>query len=166
MKKSPGVVWPGLLLLTALALPAASNAQLQQNAPFVGAAESSRIRAVQEPQIDVGSQMTTSGFFLGVVGMLGGAAVGSGVGSARCGQECVGRAASGGATIAGSLMVPIGVHIAAQQPRNLLWSVAASVAAGSLVWAGFNAIPGRPVALAPFVAAPFQVWSSMKIESR
>jgi hypothetical protein len=124
------------------------------------------VQMIQDPATDPGSQMTTSGFFLGVVGMLGGAAVGSGVGNARCGKNCVGRSASGGAAIAGSLMVPVGVHIAAARPQNLLHSVAASLAAGTVVWLGFNAIPGKPVALAPFVAAPLQVWTSMKIELR
>jgi hypothetical protein len=151
------------MLVCGLALPAAGQWQ-----PAAGlAAETRSERALrQEPQMDRDAQMTTSGVFLGVVGMLGGAAVGSGVGNARCGRACVGRSASGGAAIAGSLMVPIGVHIAAQPPQRLVRSLAVSALTGSLVWLGFNAIPGRPVALAPFVAAPIQVWTSMKIETR
>ena len=68
-------------------------------------------------QMDEEGRMTTSGFFLGIVGMLAGAAIGSGVGNAKCGDDCVSRSAAGGASIAGALMVPIGVHIAAVKPN-------------------------------------------------
>jgi hypothetical protein len=149
-----------------LAGPASVAAQLLTSPFSRPESNLAAVPPVQEPATDPGSQMSTSGFFLGVVGMLGGAAVGSGVGNARCGKECVGRSASVGAAIAGSLAVPIGVHIAAARPQNLVRSLAVSVAAGTAVWLGFNAIPGKPVALAPFVAAPLQVWTSMKIEMR
>jgi hypothetical protein len=108
--------------------------------------------------------MTTSGFFLGIIGMLAGAAVGSGVGNAKCGDDCVGRTAAGGASIAGALMVPIGVHIAAPQPRRFPHALVTSFAAGAVAWGGVNAIPGRPVALAPFIAAPLQVWIATRFE--
>jgi len=96
--------------------------------------------------------------------MLAGAAIGSGVGNATCGDDCVSRSAAGGAAIAGALMVPIGVHIAAVKPKRLPLSLAMSVATGALVWGGVNAFPGRPVALAPFVAAPLQVWFASRLE--
>ena len=114
--------------------------------------------------MDEEGRMTTSGFFLGVIGMLAGAAVGSGVGNAKCGDDCVGRTAAGGASIAGALMVPVGVHIAAEKPRRFAQALATSFAAGALTWGGINAIPGRPVALAPFVAAPIQVWIATRFE--
>lgn len=120
----------------------------------------------QEPEMDANGRMTTSGFFLGIVGMLGGAAVGSGVGNARCGSDCVGRHAANGASIMGALTVPIGVHVAAEKPKNLIKSMGLSVLGGAVVWMGFNSLPGKPVALAPFVAAPLQVWTAMKMETR
>ncbi len=154
------------LLLVAGALPGQAAAQLRPISTRSTPPSQLEPNLPQVPETDLGAQMTTSGFFLGIVGMLGGAAVGSGVGNARCGKACVTRSAAGGAAIAGSLMVPLGVHIAAKPPQHLALSIATSVVAGSLVWAGFNAIPGRPVAMAPFVAAPLQVWTSMKLETR
>ena len=118
----------------------------------------------QVQEMDEEGRMTTSGFFLGIVGMLAGAAIGSGVGNAKCGDDCVGRSAAGGASIAGALLVPVGVHIAATKPKRFPQALASSFAAGALVWGGVNAIPGRPVALAPFVAAPIQVWISSRFE--
>ena len=115
-------------------------------------------------QMDEEGRMTTSGFFLGIVGMLGGAAIGSGIGNAKCGDDCVGRTAAGGASIAGALMAPIGVHIAAVKPKRLPVSLLASIVTGALTWGGINAVPGRPVALAPFVAAPLQVWIASRFE--
>jgi hypothetical protein len=115
-------------------------------------------------QMNEEGRMTTSGFFLGIVGMLAGAAVGSGVGNAKCGDDCVGRVAAGGASIAGALMVPVGVHIAALSPKRFPLAIASSFVTGAAVWGGINAIPGRPMALAPFVAAPLQVWFASRLE--
>ena len=149
--------------------PAGAGAQQRyslQFDPSVVAAINSPFGADQEQiqEMDEEGRMTTSGFFLGVIGMLAGAAVGSGVGNAKCGDDCVGRTAAGGASIAGALMVPVGVHIAASKPRRFAQALATSFAAGALTWGGINAIPGRPVALAPFVAAPIQVWIATRFE--
>ena len=160
MKLTPNLV----VVLLVLGIPLAANAQMRQAAQFDFDVSREAPRAHQE-ELDANGKMSTSGFFLGVIGMLGGAAIGSGVGNARCGQDCVGRAASGGASIAGAFMVPIGVHLAAEKPRNLLVSLGLSTLAGTAIWFGFNSIPGRPVALAPFVAAPVQVWTAMKVEN-
>jgi hypothetical protein len=156
------------ILLVALS-PRGVGAQQRFTAQFADAP--SRVASVpafmdQErvDQMDEEGRMTTSGFFLGIVGMLGGAAVGSGIGNAQCGHDCVGRTAAGGAAIAGALMAPIGVHIAAVKPKRLPASLLASFATGALIWGGINAVPGRPVALAPFVSAPLQVWIASRFE--
>jgi len=98
--------------------------------------------------------------------MLAGAAVGSGIGNANCGKDCVPRYAAGGASVAGALLIPVGVRIANEQDNNPLVSFAASLATGGVMWAGFHQVPGHPVALAPFVAAPLQVWLVSKLERR
>jgi hypothetical protein len=152
-----------VVVLLVLGFPLAANAQMRLPAQFEFDVGREAPRAQEE--LDANGKMSTSGFFLGVIGMLGGAAIGSGVGNARCGEDCVGRAASGGASIAGAFMVPIGVHMAAEKPRKLLVSLGLSTLAGTAIWFGFNSIPGRPVALAPFVAAPVQVWTAMKVEN-
>jgi hypothetical protein len=148
--------------------PARAAAQQRYSLQFESAALAAAVAPAsvdQDQEMDDEGRMTTSGFFLGIVGMLAGAAVGSGVGNAKCGDDCVGRTAAGGAAIAGALMVPVGVHIAAPQPRRFPHALLTSFAAGALAWGGVNAIPGRPVALAPFIAAPLQVWIATRFES-
>ncbi|HSL71706.1 MAG TPA: hypothetical protein VK864_15775, partial [Longimicrobiales bacterium] len=117
-------------------------------------------------QMNEEGRMTASGFFLGVIGMLAGAAVGSGIGSAACDDRsnCVTRYASGGAAIVGALTVPVGVHVAADQPKRLPLTMLASVGVGGAIWGVINAVPGRPVPLAPFIAAPLQIWVSTRLE--
>jgi hypothetical protein len=117
-------------------------------------------------QMDEEGRMTTSGFFLGAIGMLAGAAVGSGVGSSVCEDRggCVTRYASGGAAIVGALTVPVGVHVAADHPKELPATVLASVGVGGAIWGLINLIPGRPVPLAPFIAAPLQIWLATRME--
>ena len=95
MKNYPEWIPLRILVLAVLMLPAGAAAQLRRDVLFTAAPVHAEMARMQEPQADAGSQMTTSGFFLGVVGMLGGAAVGSGVGNARCGTDCVGRSAFG-----------------------------------------------------------------------
>jgi hypothetical protein len=156
---------PLVVSAVVLGAPVAAHAQYRQAAQFhfdVGRSASLQ----QQEELDANGKMSTSGFFLGVIGMLGGAAIGSGIGSAQCGEDCVSRAAFGGASIAGAIMVPVGVHIAAEKPRNLLVSMGFSALAGAALWYGLNSVPGRPVALAPFVAAPLQVWTAMKVENQ
>lgn len=151
-------------------LPCSLNAQIRSatllfTPPAAPALPSAPLLQDPVEKMDEEGRMTTSGFFLGVIGMLGGAAIGSGVGNSRCGNDCVGRYAATGASIVGAVMVPIGVHVAADKPRNLVPAMASSFLAGAVLYGAFNAFPGRPVALAPFVAAPLQVWLSMKIEA-
>lgn len=125
---------------------------------------------LQEPNIDKPEEvMGTSGFFLGIIGMLGGAAVGGAIGSGDCpsravDKDCMGRHAYTGALIAGTVLVPIGVHLANKERRNLPLSMAVSTAMGIAAYYGMRAIPGSPIAMAPFVAAPLQVVTSVRIE--
>ena len=128
--------------------------------------------ALQEPNIDKPEEvMGTSGFFLGVIGMLGGAAVGGSIGAGDCPSRevdkgCMGRHAYTGALIAGTVLVPVGVHIANKNRRNLPLSMLVSAALGVGMYYGMKAIPGSPIAMAPFVAAPLQVVTSVRIEQR
>lgn len=125
------------------------------------------LRFEQDPQEPTKEDlMTTSGFFLGIVGMLAGAAVGSGVGNAHCGSSCVPRYMAGGASVGGALVIPVGVRLVNDEGKNPLVSWGASIGTGAAIWAGFHQIPGHPVALAPFVAAPVQVWLVSKLERR
>lgn len=125
---------------------------------------------VQEPNVEKPEEiMGTSGFFLGVIGMLGGAAVGGAIGSGDCpsrevDKECMGRHAYTGALIAGTVLVPLGVHLANKDRRNLPISMAVSSALGVALYYGMKAIPGSPIAMAPFVAAPLQVVTSVRLE--
>ena len=160
------------LTLAALAiLPGGLSAQVKPAARFELPPAAWSVMGfdfTQDPaeEMDEEGRMTTSGFFLGIIGMLGGATIGSGVGNARCGRRCVGRYGAAGAATIGALVVPIGVHVAADQPKNLPQALGLSALAGAALWGAFNAFPGKPVALAPFVAAPLQVWLSMKMETR
>jgi hypothetical protein len=115
--------------------------------------------------------MSTSGFFLGIIGMLGGAAIGSQIGQSDCpsravDERCVGRHAYTGALVAGTILVPIGVHLANSERRNLPLSMAVSALAAGVFYYGLKAVPGEPIALAPFLAAPIQVVTSIKLEKR
>jgi hypothetical protein len=100
--------------------------------------------------------------------MLGGAVIGSAVSQNTCEESdeegCRGRKASTGALIAGTLAVPIGVHIANKQPGSLLKSLGVSMLAGAALYYGMKSIPGEPVQIAPFLAAPLQAFTSVKIE--
>lgn len=127
---------------------------------------------IQEPNVEKPEEvMGTSGFFLGVIGMLGGAAVGGSIGLGDCpardvDKDCMGRHAYTGALIAGTALVPLGVHLANKNRRNLPMSMAVSTALGVALYYGMKAIPGSPIAMAPFVAAPLQVVTSVRIEQR
>jgi hypothetical protein len=102
--------------------------------------------------------------------MLGGAAVASGLKQNACAEStddaCRSRYAFTGALIAGSAMVPLGVHLANKKPRGLIASLAVSALAGAAFYYGTRAIPGEPVHIAPFLAAPVQMITSIKIETR
>ena len=132
----------------------------------------SPLAVIQEPNVDKPEEvMGTSGFFLGIIGMLGGAAVGGSIGAGDCpardvDKDCMGRHAYTGALIAGTVLVPIGVHLANKNRRNLPVSMAVSSALGVAMYYGMKAIPGSPIAMAPFVAAPLQVVTSVRIEQR
>lgn len=120
-----------------------------------------------KPEDDMG----TSGFFLGIIGMLAGAAVGSQIGQYSCPPEvedkdCMGRHAYTGALIAGTILTPLGVHIANKHPKHLPMTMGASALTGAVLYYGFKAIPGSPIAMAPFLAAPLQVFLSIKLEQK
>jgi hypothetical protein len=171
MKRSVGVGLP--ILLMALNAPAAS-AQQNQFSVFSAArvASPSELQMTTNPQEEVRPQdaMSMSGMFLGIVGMMGGAAVASGLKQDACqdseDDDCLIRHAFTGALIAGTVLVPIGVHIANPKKKNLLTSLAVSSVTGAAMYFALRAIPGEPVHIAPFLAAPVQMVTSIKIETR
>lgn len=123
----------------------------------------------QQQEVRPEDEMSTSGFFLGIIGMLGGAAIGSSFGQADCpsravDKDCVGRHASVGALIAGTAAIPLGVHLANRHRKNLPISMAISAVTGVAMYYGMKAIPGEPIGMAPFIAAPLQVITSVRAE--
>ena len=164
-----GAVLP--LLLLAVSPPSLHAQHAQLSAFAEPSATPITLRSVQDPQ-EMDSpedQMSMSGMFLGIVGMLGGAAIGSAVAQGECknGPEgCIGRHAFTGALIAGSFMVPLGVHLANKEPRRFIQSLAVSALAGAAFYYSLRAIPGAPIQIAPFLAAPVQMVTSIKIETK
>jgi hypothetical protein len=172
------------VLATGIAvLPA--NANAQQSAPalfayhatalvapeIAGSPAKRSLSLAQDPYDKPEEQMGTSGFFLGLVGMMAGAAIGSQIGQGSCpdrseDKDCVSRHAYTGALVAGTALVPVGVHIASKARGHFWLSLAASAAEATVLYYGFKAVPGSPVAMAPFLAAPLQVFTSVKIERR
>ncbi|HUP88145.1 MAG TPA: hypothetical protein VM100_02220 [Longimicrobiales bacterium] len=117
--------------------------------------------------------MGTSGFFLGMVSVLAGATFGSQLGQSHCppkaeDKDCGARYGYTGALIAGTVMVPIGVHLVNSNRKagDLLKSFGVSAALGSALYFGSRAIPGKPIAMGAFLAVPLQVFTSVKIEQR
>jgi hypothetical protein len=172
MKLRAGTVLPLLFVLCAPAL-----ALGQQNPAFAfdeapAAVAGARPIVLQEPNLATPEeQMGTSGFFLGVIGMLSGAAVGGSMGAGTCRERiddkgCKGRYVYTGALIAGTVLTPLGVHLANQDRRNLPLSMAAAAALGVAMYYGMKAVPGSPIAMAPFAAVPLQVVTSIRIEQR
>jgi hypothetical protein len=158
-------------MLCVLCAPALANAQQRASVAFEAPAQAFTIAQDPKQEEKPDDAMSTSGFFLGIIGMLGGAAAGSQIGSTQCpsreeDKECMGRHAYTGALIAGTFMVPIGVHIANKNKRNLPLSIAVSALTGSALYLVMKNIPGEPIAMAPFLAAPLQVVTSMKVEKR
>lgn len=173
MKFKAGIV---LSFVAVAIMPLAASAQQASSPVFLAVEQTSAPRAAldlaQDPPSDKPEDvMSTSGMFLGIVGMLGGAVIGSAVSQNACGEEedeeaCRGRKAFTGALIAGTILVPVGVHIANKEPGNLLKSLAVSAVAGAALYYGFKAIPGEPIQIAPFLSAPLQMVTSIKIERR
>ena len=169
MKRFAGAVLPIVLLVVA---PLDASAQQRQNLFAADATATApafaHVSLAQEPPEETPEDMMSkSGMFLGIVGMLAGAAIGSGVSQSHCDDKrCTSRYAFTGALISGSILVPIGVHIANEKRRNLLASLGVSAVAGTALYYGMNAIPGRPIQIAPFLAAPVQMVTSIKIETR
>ena len=171
MKFNAGIV---LSLIAVAIAPLTASAQQAPTPMFlaVDAAPTPRASAglAQDPPSDKPEDvMSTSGMFLGIVGMLGGAVVGAAVSQDACGEHedeeaCRGRNAFTGALIAGTILVPVGVHIANKNPGNLFKSLAVSAVAGAALYYGMKAIPGEPVQIAPFLSAPLQMVTSVKIE--
>ena len=168
--KRIGAILP--LLLIAVHAPMAS-AQQNHSPVFTSAHTVSQLQLQKlRPQEEARSPqdaMSMSGMFLGVVGMIGGAAVASGLKQGSCENSedkgCLARHAFTGALIAGSAFVPFGVHIANEHRKRLLTSLAVSTLAGAVFYFGTRAIPGEPVHIAPFLAAPVQMVTSIKIET-
>jgi hypothetical protein len=168
MKARVSTVLP---LLCVLCAPALANAQQRAAVAFEATPQAFVLDQEQEQEQKPEDAMSTSGFFLGIIGMLGGAAMGSQIGQGQCpsreeDKDCMGRHAYTGALIAGTVMVPIGVHIANKDRRNLPLSLAVSALTGSALYLVMKNIPGEPIAMAPFLAAPLQVVTSMRVERR
>jgi hypothetical protein len=173
MKFKAGIV----LSFVAMAVtPLAARAQQVSSPLFLAVEHASMTRPAidlaQDPPSDKPEDvMSTSGMFLGIIGMLGGAVIGNAVSQNSCRDEedeeaCRGRKAFTGALIAGTILVPVGVHIANKEPGNLLMSLAVSAVAGAGLYYGFKSIPGEPIQIAPFLSAPLQMVTSIKIERR
>lgn len=176
MKIRVGTVVP---LVCLLGVPLSARAQERVTTPFDTASAKLPADTSLAPQplerppeaMRPDDAMSTSGFFLGIVGMLGGAAVGSQIGQSDCpsrdvDKDCVARHAYTGALVAGTVLVPIGVHLASPDRRNLPLSLAVSALAAGAFYYGLKAVPGEPVAMAPFLAAPIQVVTSIRLEKR
>ena len=169
MKFRAGVVLP--MILVALA-PVAASAQQAQNVFFVAeqvAAPSKALSLVQDPPSQKPEDvMATSGMFLGIVGMLGGAVAGAALSQNGCDDNeddnCRSKYASTGAVVASTFFVPLGVHIANKNKKSFMKSLAFSTVAGAALYFGTKAIPGEPVQIAPFLAAPLQMVTSLKVE--
>lgn len=169
MKSRAGVVLPMILVAFA---PAAAAAQQVAGAVFAAEQVSARpavLSLAQDPPSQKPEDvMATSGMFLGIVGMLGGAVAGSAVAQNSCrnsdDDNCRSKYASTGAVVASTFFVPLGVHIANRQKKSLIKSLAVSTVAGAALYFGTKAIPGEPVQIAPFLAAPLQMVTSLKIE--
>jgi hypothetical protein len=151
------------LTASAQQAPASLFASAQVSAPRV------ELELAQDPPSDRPEDvMSRSGMFLGIVGMLGGAVVGSAISQGECDdssdENCRSRHAFTGALIAGTISVPLGVHIANKTPNSLMKSLAVSALSGSVLYFATKAIPGEPVQIAPFLAAPIQMVTSVRIE--
>jgi hypothetical protein len=116
-----------------------------------------------EPEDEGLDPVMASGLFLGVIGMLGGAAV-AGTRGAECDRECRTHTGAVGATTGAALMIPIGAHIGNRNRGNLLLSILAASAIGAAGFGAASLLPGRPVAAAVFLTAPIQVVMAAKIE--
>jgi hypothetical protein len=165
----------GAVLPLACLLCAPVAARAQERTPTSFDTTSSKLPAdsslAPREEMKPDDAMSTSGLFLGIVGMLGGAAIGSQIGQSDCparevDKGCVGRHAYTGALIAGTVLVPIGVHLANRDRGSLPLSMAVSALAAGLLYYGLKAVPGEPIAMAPFLAAPVQVVTSIRLEKR
>jgi Na+/proline symporter len=163
------------LALSLIALAMMPLAASAQQAPVYFAVEHVTtprpvLQLAQDPPSDKPEDvMSTSGMFLGIIGMLGGAVAGKALAQNACEDAedtdaCSGRYAFTGALVAGTALVPIGVHIANKNPGSLLKSLAVSAVTGAGLYYGMKAIPGEPVQIAPFLSAPLQMFTSVKIE--
>jgi hypothetical protein len=170
MKFKAGVVLP---MFMAAFVPVAASAQQAENARFaayveVSAPPSSPILVQDPPSQKPEDVMATSGMFLGIVGMLGGAVVGAAMSQEGCkdsdDDNCRSKYASTGAVAASTFFVPLGVHLANREKKSFIKSLAFSTAAGAALYFATKAVPGEPVQIAPFLAAPLQMVTSLKVE--
>ena len=170
MKRSVGAVLPILLLLVSTSAALGQQKQVSMFEKGVRSAPQIQLSTDVQEEEFTPDAMSMSGMFLGIVGMMAGAAVASGLAQDGCADSpedrCVSRNAFTGALIAGTALVPVGVHIGNKDRKNLLASLAVSTLAGAAIYYGMRAIPGEPVELAPFVAAPLQIVTSIKVETR
>lgn len=176
MKLGPGIV---ALAVLAFAQPASAQQRdttLDKVKVTGKAGATSDEGSGNPPSIDQmrpDEAMGTSGFFLGMVSVLAGATVGSQIGQSHCppksqDKDCGARYGYTGAIVAGTIMVPVGVHLVNSNgsASGLLQSFGVSAALGSALYFGSRAIPGKPIAMGAFLAIPLQVFTSVKIEQR
>ncbi|HEY0304435.1 MAG TPA: hypothetical protein VGC44_05665 [Longimicrobiales bacterium] len=169
MKFRAGVVLPMMVIVCT---PVALSAQQAEHTFFVAAevsAPHAGLSLLQDPPSQKPEDvMATSGMFLGIVGMLGGAVAGAAMSQEGCkdsdDENCRSKYASTGAVVASTFFVPLGVHIANKNKKSFIKSLAFSTAAGAVLYFGTKAIPGEPVQIAPFLAAPLQMVTSLRVE--
>jgi hypothetical protein len=108
--------------------------------------------------------VSSSSLFMGVVGALGGAAIGGGQASSTCSKVCRSRSAAAGAAIGAGVLIPLGAHVGNKGRGNLLLSSLATSAVGLAGYGLASAVPGHPTGAIVFLTAPIQVVLATKVE--
>ncbi len=108
--------------------------------------------------------VSSSGLFMGVLGALGGAAIGGGQSSSSCTKSCRSHNAGSGATIGAGVLIPLGAHIGNKGKGNLLLSSLGTTVVGLAGFGLASVIPSRPIGAIVFLTAPLQVVLASKVE--
>jgi hypothetical protein len=108
--------------------------------------------------------VSSSSLFMGVVGALGGAAIGGGQTSSSCSKVCRSRTAAAGAAIGAGALIPLGAHLGNKGKGNLLLSTLATSVVGLAGYGLASAVPGHPTGAIVFLTAPIQVVLASKVE--
>src|SRR4051812_45440015 len=123
------------------------------------------VRASAEEGMD---PISASSLFMGVIGALGGAAVGaaalSSSRSAECSKTCRTRNAAAGASIGAGVLIPIGAHVGNDGKGNIFLSALTTAAVGLAGYGIASAVPGHPTAAVVFLTAPIEIILAGKVE--